>query len=141
MDRIIAVGKRVSRLRYSALQLVNFSILVTTYPLAMKIGVDTLFGIVVMPLIFIIAFLYHLVLIFQRTMDIGGRWQWAFLAFIPFINFFYGIGLLFWKGSEGLNSYGNPPVQKHSYSIVLVILSIVLISYGMSIMPTGLTES
>ena len=41
----------------------------------MKIRVDTLLGIVAMPLIFIAAIFYHIILIFQRTMDIGGRWQ------------------------------------------------------------------
>lgn len=47
----------------------------------------------------------------RRFHDLGKSGIWAFLLFIPIINFFVVLYLLFCRGSDGPNEYGDDPLN------------------------------
>jgi uncharacterized membrane protein YhaH (DUF805 family) len=45
----------------------------------------------------------------RRLKDLGMRWQFFLLNFIPFFNFFFSIYLLITAGERGDNQFGSDP--------------------------------
>jgi uncharacterized membrane protein YhaH (DUF805 family) len=45
----------------------------------------------------------------RRLKDLGMRWQFFLLNFIPFVNFFFSIYLLITAGERGDNQFGSDP--------------------------------
>lgn len=49
-------------------------------------------------------------LMVKRLHDLDKGGIWVLLALIPLVNFFFGIYLLFFKGTDGYNQYGEDPL-------------------------------
>lgn len=62
---------------------------------------ETLFGLFI--------FLPYLSLLVRRLHDIGKKWTWLFIAFIPIAGQLMLLYLLAKKGMEGTNEYGPDP--------------------------------
>lgn len=70
----------------------------------------------------------------RRLHDIGISQWWILLIFVPFINFIFGLFLLFKKGMIGLNKYGPDPKGEinDKFDIIIIIglvCIIILIAY------------
>lgn len=75
--------------------------------------------------IFFLLALYGVSVIYarRRLHDLDQSGWLSLLVIVPFINFFFGLYLLFAPGTEGSNSYGPAP-SKQSNAIVWVIVAI-----------------
>ena len=49
--------------------------------------------------------------IVRRCHDIDKSGYWGLLVLVPVVNFFFLLYLLFAKGTEGWNKYGNDPLE------------------------------
>jgi len=134
IDRVVPLGKRVGRFRYFALNLLLFAAFMSLYPLARTLGLDSILvgiGVVIAGVVLVV---WPSILVFQRTMDIGGRAYWGLLAFVPVVNLFYGIGLIFWKGTPGKNMHGVEPIEKTSINLLLLVAALLMFFYSVSSM-------
>ena len=50
-------------------------------------------------------------LVVKRLHDLDKGGLWALIMIIPIIDFFFGLYLLFAKGTDGYNQYGEDPLQ------------------------------
>ena len=50
-------------------------------------------------------------LVVKRLHDLDKGGLWALIMIIPIIDFFFGLYLLFAKGTNGYNQYGEDPLQ------------------------------
>jgi uncharacterized membrane protein YhaH (DUF805 family) len=97
--------------------------------------IQFLMGIVMAPLALImlpvlgIAYLVSFFMInIKRWHDLDKSGWLSLLLFIPIVNFFVGIYLLFAKGAEGDNQYGSSPEKASTVALVACIILIVLSS-------------
>ena len=58
----------------------------------------------------IVAIIGSISLMVKRLHDLDKGGLWVLLAVIPIVNFFFGIYLLFFKGTDGYNQYGEDPL-------------------------------
>lgn len=49
--------------------------------------------------------------IVRRCHDLDKSGYWGLLVLVPIVNFFFLLYLLFAKGTEGWNKYGNDPLE------------------------------
>ena len=59
----------------------------------------------------ILSFWAGLALNVRRLHDLDKSGWWLLIMCIPIVNFFLGIYILFFKGTEGANQYGNDPLE------------------------------
>lgn len=50
-------------------------------------------------------------LLVKRLHDLDKGGLWALIMLIPIVNFFFGLYLLFAKGTDGYNQYGEDPLK------------------------------
>ncbi|MBQ7198976.1 MAG: DUF805 domain-containing protein, partial [Selenomonadaceae bacterium] len=50
-------------------------------------------------------------LIIKRLHDLDKGGLWVLIMLIPIVDFFFGLYLLFAKGTDGYNQYGADPLQ------------------------------
>lgn len=75
-----------------------------------QIGNGTAIMIVLLILVFVILATYaSFVLIIKRFHDLDKSGWMSLLMIIPMVNFFAGIYLLFFRGTDGPNQFGPPP--------------------------------
>jgi len=115
-------SSRINRLRYwahSMLMAIPFYIVVGISAfLAFK--VSTLFwGIAVIAYIALIAFSF--ILIIQRLHDLDKSGWLSLLALVPLANLYLVVLLIFFKGTEGRNSYGLPPPPNKTWHWVMAL--------------------
>ena len=53
----------------------------------------------------------------RRLNDMDHPGWWSLLNLVPFLNFFFGLWLVFGPGDEGRNSYGPPP-SKNTAAVI-----------------------
>lgn len=59
----------------------------------------------------ILSFWAGLALNVRRLHDLDKSGWWLLIMCIPFVNFFFGLYILSFKGTEGANEYGDDPLQ------------------------------
>jgi uncharacterized membrane protein YhaH (DUF805 family) len=62
-------------------------------------------------LIAILAGILAFIPIVRRLHDLDRSGWWALFAFVPLVNFIFGLYLLFKRGTEGPNRYGADPLS------------------------------
>jgi len=132
VDTLIPLGKRVGRLRYCALSFLLFSLFLSIYPLSTIAWLPAVISGLLVILFSLAVIVWQLILMIQRTRDIGRRAYWALLMFVPIINIFYGLFLMFWRGAYGENQFGSSPHEKLSFSLIIFCFAGLLLFYSYS---------
>ena len=102
---------RLNRLRYFQYGLVLGLIsAVISFGLHMLFGTEGFMATAIDAVIGLLWFMCYISLVIRRLHDLDKGGVWAILTLIPIVNFFFGIYLLFFKGTDGYNQYGEDPL-------------------------------
>lgn len=82
-----------------------------------------------MGLLYISLFVFSIILSSRRIHDLNRSAWWLLLLLIPLVNFFLGIYLMLFKGTEGINDYGPAPVANSTsvkaFGMILPLLFLI----------------
>ena len=70
---------------------------------------------IILLITFIIYIFFDSIITVKRFHDLGYSGLYYFLTFIPIINIYYGLLLIFRKGDALSNQYGNDPLEENNY--------------------------
>ena len=105
---------RLNRLRYFQygliLGLISF---VISFCLHIIFGTEGFLSDAIDTVISLLWFMCYISIVIRRLHDLDKGGIWALLSLIPVVNFFFGIYLLFAKGTDGYNQFGEDPLQKY----------------------------
>lgn len=76
----------------------------------------------------------------QRLHDLGQSGWWILLSFVPLVNFFLALALLFVKGNSGSNPYGYDPLEQPVEQTMVLTCAglwclILLLQMGLAFVP------
>ena len=113
--KVLAIHGRIGRVRYLA------------YTVGLSLGLMIVAGIfggifaaikpelaMVALIIYAPAFAISFIMAIRRLNDMNHPGWWSLLILIPFVNFFFGLWLLFGPGDAQANNYGAPPSKNTS---------------------------
>jgi len=60
----------------------------------------------------IFGFVASIMMLARRLHDLDKSGWWMLLLFVPLVNILFYIYILFFKGTEGPNQYGEDPLQQ-----------------------------
>ena len=126
--KMFALKGRIGRLRYLAYGLaVSLSIIVV---MSILTGILTLIS----PLLAMFVFVLYIpllgvsiVMAIRRLNDMDQNGWLSVLIIIPLVNFFFGLWLLFGRGTQGANSYGPAPCP-NSRAVVITAWALLIVS-------------
>lgn len=128
--KIFSFAGRIGRLRYLAYHLAVTMLIymvagiVTVIVSALSMDSATIFGLIgVLGIICFVAFFGSMIAatltyVKRRLNDLDQSGWWGVLMIIPFINFFFGLYLVFAPGTKGSNSFGPAPC-KNSVGVII----------------------
>lgn len=97
--------------------------------------------------LFVVALVFSLIFLKRRLNDLNKTGWLCLLGPIPVVGFFVGIYALFFKGTDGPNKYGPPPVKNSfivrmlglSCIVTIVIVLVMGVSYMAIVRNRGIT--
>jgi len=133
---IFSLSGRIGRLRYIGytwlisliVVMVGGVLAAIMIPMFAKGGNSGMFYLIVIG-IYGPAIATHIIMAIRRLNDLDQTGWLSILALVPFVNFFFGLYLIFAPGTQGRNRFGAAP-SKHSYWIVIVLLFIPVFLIG-----------
>ncbi|WGL15469.1 DUF805 domain-containing protein [Microbulbifer bruguierae] len=93
---------------------------------AILVPINLTLGLIVNGITVVFSVVFGLSVYIRRLHDLGRSGWWSLLMFVPLLNFILIIYLLFFPGTDGINSFG-PRVTRNSTGVIVAfVLSIVL---------------
>ncbi len=123
-----AMSGRIGRVRYLAYAI--------GLPIAIIMGAGVVaalaqmhaIGMALASLLYIAAIFISFLMAVRRLNDLNQSGWWSLLSFVPFVNFFFGIYILFFPGTAGRNNYGPAPTKNTGGVIALACVLPVFIA-------------
>ena len=133
---LFSLHGRIGRLRYLAYSFVAMIVMSFFIGIAAAVAIPQFAGknepgaglMLVMFLLYIPIIAVGLIMVKRRLNDLDHSGWFSLLMIVPFLNFIFGLYLMFGSGSPGTNSYGPRPA-KNSWLMVIggLILPIIAI--------------
>lgn len=134
--KLFALSGRIGRLRYLAYAFVYTLVFMLLAGIGAALMAPSLeggaAGIPVIPSIVLgLSGLLFVVMIIslgrRRLNDLDNSGWWLLLNFIPIVGFFFGLYMLLWPGTKGVNNFGVRPKPNSWAMIILALLLPVLV--------------
>lgn len=127
--KVWSFSGRIGRLRYLAYTIANTLLIYLAFGVLTVIGVATtgtaqnsggisVIGGIFMVLLVVGAFVISINYSRRRLHDLDQSGWLSLLMFIPLVNFFFGLYLVFGSGTSGSNRYGQMPCKNSTWVIV-----------------------
>jgi uncharacterized membrane protein YhaH (DUF805 family) len=101
---------RINRAKYNLANIIITILILALYGIGMEKGEITR---IVLLIPMFLLFYFDLCLSVKRLHDIGKSGKYLFGIIIPIYSFFLSIILTFKKGQQGMNKYGEDPLEKN----------------------------
>lgn len=129
--RFFSPASRIGRLRYLShgilISLVFYVVLIPAAVLFAMGDVGAAIGGLIMGVAYIALLVFTVILIIQRLHDLDKSGWMSLLMFVPLVNVFFAIYVLFWPGTPGTNNFGlRPPPNKTWNWIVALAIPVIL---------------
>ena len=110
MNNFFSMKGRINRAKYNFANIIITILIIVLYGIGMEKGEITR---IVSLIPMFLLFYFDLCLSVKRLHDIGKSGKYLFGIIIPIYSFFLSIILTFKKGQQGMNKYGEDPLEKN----------------------------
>lgn len=129
--KFFSPGSRIGRLRYLShgilISVVFYIALIPAAVLFAMGDAGAIIGGLLMGAAYIALLVITVILIIQRLHDLDKSGWMSLLMFIPLVNLFFAIYVLFWPGTPGTNNFGlRPPPNKAWNWIAVLAIPVIL---------------
>lgn len=125
--KFFSPSTRIGRMRYLShgflFTLVSY--LVLAIGVALALGVSAIFWVIV-AVAYIAIIVFSVILMIQRLHDLNKSGWMCLILFIPLVNFFFLLYVIFAPGTKGANNYGLQPPPNKTWNWVLGIMMTVV---------------
>lgn len=130
--RFFSPGSRIGRVRYLShgmlITLAFYAVLIPAGILFALGDIGAIIGGILIGVAYIAVIVITAILMIQRLHDLDKTGWMALLMFVPLLNFFFALYILFWPGTRGANNFGlRPPPNKTWNWIAALVLPVAFI--------------